>query len=168
MTSYLAIVAFNAIVKLANRYRDIESAQEETQRALWEEGVLHVQNMVLDNCLSTLKHETIYYPNKIRQLVNHLQSKDIDEKREVSIISDIDELVIFYKDIFSLLSKWANKQLEEITFKEKVIPVNICWGMLLITLKKKIRIINAESIIYIDELLEEIIEIKPIECYLLI
>ena len=159
MTSYLAIVVFNAIVKLANRYRDIESAQEETQRALWEEGVLHVQNMVLDNCLSTLKHETIYYPNKIRQLVNHLQSKDIDEKREVSIISDIDELVIFYKDIFSLLSKWANKQLEEITFRRKVIPVNDLLGYASDYFnKRKSDLSNAESIIlYVDELSEEII-----------
>lgn len=61
---YVAIVVFNAVVKLATKYRDIESAHEETRRASWEDSMLHVQNMVLDNCLSTIKHETIYYPNK--------------------------------------------------------------------------------------------------------
>ena len=48
---YVAIVVFNAVVKLATKYRDIESAHEETQRASWEDSMLHVQNMVLDNCL---------------------------------------------------------------------------------------------------------------------
>ncbi|NMA75278.1 MAG: DUF5113 domain-containing protein [Bacteroidales bacterium] len=124
MISYLSIVVFNAIIRLANRYRDIEYAQEEKQRALWEESVLHVQNMVLDNCLSTLKHETIYYPNRIKQLVNRLQSEDFNADQERKMIADIDELVIYYKDIFSLLSRWANKQLEEITFRRKIIPVS--------------------------------------------
>ena len=54
---YVAIVIFNAVVKLATKYRDIESAHEEARRALWEDSMLHVQNMVLDNCLSTIKHE---------------------------------------------------------------------------------------------------------------
>lgn len=123
MVSYLSIVVFNAIIRLANRYRDIEYAQEEKQRALWEESVLHVQNMVLDNCLSTLKHETIYYPNRIKQLVHRLQSEDLNVEQEKKMIADIDELVVYYKDLFSLLSRWANKQLEEITFRRKVIPV---------------------------------------------
>ena len=51
---YVAIVVFNAVVKLATKYRDIESAHEETRRASWEDSMLHVQNMVLDNCLSTI------------------------------------------------------------------------------------------------------------------
>ena len=57
---YVAIVVFNAVVKLATKFRDIESAHEETRLASWEDSMLHVQNMVLDNCLSTIKHETIY------------------------------------------------------------------------------------------------------------
>ena len=124
MISYLSIVVFNAIIRLANRYRDIEYAQEEKQRALWEESVLHVQNMVLDNCLSTLKHETVYYPNKINELILRLQSEDLNEEQEKKRIADIDELVVYYKDLFSLLSRWANKQLEEITFRRKIIPVS--------------------------------------------
>ena len=37
---YVAIVVFNAVVKLATKYRDIESAHEETQRASWEDSSL--------------------------------------------------------------------------------------------------------------------------------
>ena len=74
---YVAIVVFNAVVKLATKYRDIESAHEETQRASWEDSMLHVQNMVLDNCLSTIKHETIYYPNKIKQIIGRLNAQNL-------------------------------------------------------------------------------------------
>ena len=77
---YVAIVVFNAVVKLATKYRDIESAHEETQRASWEDSMLHVQNMVLDNCLSTIKHETIYYPNKIKQIIGRLNAQNLSEK----------------------------------------------------------------------------------------
>ena len=76
---YVAIVVFNAVVKLAPKYRDIESAHEETRRASWEDSMLHVQNMVLDNCLSTIKHETIYYPNKIKQIVGRLNTQKLSE-----------------------------------------------------------------------------------------
>ena len=79
---YVAIVVFNAVVKLATKYRDIESAHEETQRASWEDSMLHVQNMVLDNCLSTIKHETIYYPNKIKQIIGRLNAQNLSEKEE--------------------------------------------------------------------------------------
>ena len=63
ISRYVGIVVFNAVVRLATKYRDIEAAHEETRRASWEDSMLHVQNMVLDNCLSTIKHETIYYPD---------------------------------------------------------------------------------------------------------
>lgn len=33
---YVSIVVFNAVVKLATQYRDIESAHEETRRASWK------------------------------------------------------------------------------------------------------------------------------------
>ena len=79
---YVTIVVFNAVVKLATKYRDIESAHEETRRASWEDSMLHVQNMVLDNCLSTIKHETIYYPNKIKQIVGRLNAQNLSETEE--------------------------------------------------------------------------------------
>ena len=87
---YVAIVVFNAVVKLATKYRDIESAHEETQRASWEDSMLHVQNMVLDNCLSTIKHETIYYPNKIKQIIGRLNAQNLSEKEEKGGSGDYD------------------------------------------------------------------------------
>ena len=120
---YVAIVVFNAVVKLATKYRDIESAHEETQRASWEDSMLHVQNMVLDNCLSTIKHETIYYPNKIKQIIGRLNAQNLSEKEEKEAVETMTELIEYYKGIFTILSSCASRQLEEVTFRRVVIPV---------------------------------------------
>mgnify|MGYP003204721196 FL=1 len=120
---YIAIVVFNAVVKLATKYRDIEAAHEEAHRASWEDGMLHVQNMVLDNCLSTIKHETIYYPNKIKQLIGKLRSGILSETEEKETVSAISELIEYYKGIFTILSSCASRQLEEVTFRRGIISV---------------------------------------------
>lgn len=120
---YVAIVVFNAVVKLATKYRDIESAHEETRRASWEDSMLHVQNMVLDNCLSTIKHETIYYPNKIKQIVGRLNAQNLSETEEREAVETMTELIEYYKGIFTILSSYASRQLEEVTFRRTVIPV---------------------------------------------
>ena len=120
---YVAIVVFNAVVKLATKYRDIESAHEETQRVSWEDSMLHVQNMVLDNCLSTIKHETIYYPNKIKQIIGRLNAQNLSEKEEKEAVETMTELIEYYKGIFTILSSCASRQLEEVTFRRTTIPV---------------------------------------------
>ncbi len=111
---YVSIVIFNAVVKLATKYRDIEVAQDEARRASWEDSLLHVQNMVLDNCLSTIKHETIYYPNKIKQLIGKLRSGKQTEAEERETVVAISELIEYYKGIFTTLSSCASRQLEEV------------------------------------------------------
>ena len=44
-------------------------------------SVCTLVTVILDNCLSTLKHETMYYPSRIRQLVDEPdgQLEAIDE-----------------------------------------------------------------------------------------
>lgn len=124
ISRYVAIAVFNAVVKLAMKYRDIESAHEEARRASWEDSLLHVQNMVLDNCLSTIKHETIYYPNKIKQIIDRLNTQQLSEAEERENIEAISELIEYYKGIFTILSSCASRQLEEVTFRRTTIPVS--------------------------------------------
>ena len=85
--------------------------------------MLHVQNMVLDNCLSTIKHETIYYPNKIKQIIGRLNTQNLPEKDEREAVETITELIEYYKGIFTILSSCAARQLEEVTFRRTTIPV---------------------------------------------
>lgn len=69
--------------RLYNRFRkermqktNLEMAEDELRRAELEDSNLHVSNAVLDNCLSTLKHETMYYPSRIRLLADRGDAVD--------------------------------------------------------------------------------------------
>lgn len=123
ITRYVAIVVFNGVVKLVDKYRDIEWAEDEVRRVSREDGLLHVQNMVLDNCLSTIKHETIYYPSKIKQIIDKLRT-EIDPVRASAQMETISELIDYYKDIFTILSSCASRQLEEVVFRRGVVEAD--------------------------------------------
>ena len=133
ITDYWSIVLYNAVMKISGKYRDIESANDETRRASWEESKLHVQNLVLDNCLSSIKHETIYYPNKIKQLAAQLghsadhshpdgTARPADEVTSQQV-EEIGELIAYYKGIFSLLSSCADRQVEQVMFCRTALSV---------------------------------------------
>jgi len=124
ISNYAAIVVFNAVVKLATKYRDIESAEEDTHRASWEDSLLHVQNMVLDNCLSTIKHETIYYPSRIKNIIDKLAKQEHSPEEEKEHIETISELIDYYKGVFTILSSCAARQLEEVTFRRTTVEVD--------------------------------------------
>lgn len=120
---YIAIVIYNAVVKPAAKYQDIELAEDEMRRASFENSQLHVQNMVLDNCLSTIKHETIYYPNRIKQIIDRLNAEGVTKAAEQEDIKAVGELVSYYKDIYTILSSCASRQLEEVTFRRTTVGV---------------------------------------------
>ena len=124
IAGYLAVVLYNSIVQVERKYLDIELAQDEARRASYEENMLHVQNLVLDNCLSTIKHETIYYPNRIRQIAERMLQANINQgDKEAAQLTDMAELVSYYKDIFTILASCAARQLDEVTFRRSEIPV---------------------------------------------
>ena len=122
--SYLSVVLYNTVVRVRQKHADIELMQDEARRTLYEENMLHVQNMVLDNCLSTIKHETIYYPNRIKKIVDSLNGDSWKSaQKEQEDLQTIDELVSYYKDIFTLLSSCALRQIDEVTFRRSEINV---------------------------------------------
>ncbi|SFG11369.1 Histidine kinase-, DNA gyrase B-, and HSP90-like ATPase [Prevotella sp. KH2C16] len=81
---------------------DLELAKDELNRSHYENAKLHVSNSVLDNCLSTLKHETMYYPSRIRQLI---ETPPLDMRA-------LGEVADYYKAIYSMLSAQAMRQIE--------------------------------------------------------
>ena len=80
----------------------IEMETDELNRRQYEVARLHVSNSVLDNCLSTLKHETMYYPSRIRQIVD---TRPID-------CDALDEVTGYYKSLYDILSQQALRQTE--------------------------------------------------------
>ncbi|MGL5272064.1 MAG: DUF5113 domain-containing protein, partial [Phocaeicola sp.] len=123
VAGYIAVLVHTALVLMEQKYRDIESANDEARRIQREENQLHVQNLVLDNCLSTIKHETVYYPNKVKQLIEKLD-RDEWEAKDVEQVKTIGELMDYYKEVFTLLTSCAARQLEEVTFKRGVVEAN--------------------------------------------
>ena len=65
-------------------YERMEIASDELRRRAYEQASLHVANNVLDNCLSALKHETMYYPSRIRALVDAVPC-DIHALQEITV-----------------------------------------------------------------------------------
>ena len=85
-----------------NEAMNIEMAEDDLHRAEYENDKLHIANSVLDNCLSTLKHETMYYPSRIRQLIDTTPDD----------VTSLHELVDYYKSIYNMLSAQAMEQVE--------------------------------------------------------
>ena len=81
---------------------EIEATGDELRRAELESANLHVANSVLDNCLSALKHETMYYPSRIRQLVDSHQTEQLSE------VTD------YYRDLYAMFILQATEQAERI------------------------------------------------------
>lgn len=81
---------------------DNQLLEDELRRVRFENDRLHVSNSVLDNCLSTLKHETMYYPSRIRQLI----------EASPDDVASLKELVDYYKSIYLMLSAQVMEQVE--------------------------------------------------------
>ena len=95
------------------REENIEMAEDELHRVEIENDKLHVNNSVLDNCLSALKHETMYYPSRIRQLIEN-GGEDLH---------DMNELVDYYKELYMLLSAQAMRLVDDLRYQCKPVPL---------------------------------------------
>ena len=82
-------------LKEQQRQTDLELLDDELHRAELEDSNLHVSNAVLDNCLSSLKHETMYYPSRITQLL------DADDMASLGEVTD------YYRELYGILSQQA-------------------------------------------------------------
>ena len=96
---------------------DVELAEDEHRRRLFEESRLHVQNQIIDNCLSTIKHETMYYPGRINQLVTRMS----DSNEPMTDLATLSETVSYYKEIYSLLTAQAMQQSAAVNFRRSTI-----------------------------------------------
>jgi len=93
----------NARFKAERQRRDdLELLDDDLRRTEIELSNLHISNAVLDNCLSTLKHETMYYPSRIRQLIDQ------------GDMESVNEVVSYYRDLYNMLSQQAMSQVERV------------------------------------------------------
>lgn len=116
IVSYLSIMIYEVIVKHRHQWEMLEMENDEKQRALYEETRLRVQNQIMDNCLSTIKHEAMYYPSRIKQIVRRIRETDNTDDI-MSQVNTLNELAEYYKEIYTLLASQLERQLSFIYFK---------------------------------------------------
>lgn len=80
----------------------MEQEKDQMKRLEYENQRLHVTNSVLDNCLSTLKHETMYFPSRIRLM----------QESNTHTAQDILELTRYYATLHSLLATQAQQLID--------------------------------------------------------
>lgn len=122
IAGYVASIGYHATVDMAREYRNFDELVEESRRIVYEENLLHVQNQVMDNCLSMIKHETIYYPNRIRELVERIKSGG--ENLSPEKISSMRELMDYYSSVYGTLTTCAANQLDDTAFLPRRISID--------------------------------------------
>lgn len=96
-----------AILQETNGF--IEDFVEKTQKQRFEHDRLYVMNQILDNSLSTIKHETMYFPSRIKQLTDDMQQNGIDTSAHQTLL----DLVTYYRHIYMLLCEQAQRQTDQ-------------------------------------------------------
>ncbi len=124
IASYAASMVYYSTVCLAAKYNNLDNVEEETARIKFEENNMHVRNLVLDNCLSVIKHETIYYPGRIRNLVRQLSDNEYDADEWHSKMVAVRELMDYYNSVLIVLAECAMRQLDDISFSFSMISLD--------------------------------------------
>lgn len=115
--------------KFANEYKDIidmlidsfsdfqnrldeqrkkkNTLNDDLRQLKYENERLYVCNNILENCLSTIKHETMYYPARIYHYVNDLNDVEIDMKT-------VGNMVSYYKELYTMLCEQIHRQMNAI------------------------------------------------------
>ena len=95
---YTAVNIYYSNTRMESISGNIELIEDMKKRAQREANIVHVQNMVIDNTLSTIKHETMYYPNRIAHIAQRMLKED-DKKHHDELVNNMEELVTYYKDV---------------------------------------------------------------------
>lgn len=94
----------------------MEMLNDELRKANYENDQLHISNNVLDNCLSALKHETMYYPSRIQRMA---QQQDAH-------ITDLQEVTVYYKELYMMLYQQALRQASSVKFPPRTFNFSTC------------------------------------------
>ena len=99
IASLLPLMWFTYLRPLLRQRRETRRQQtlleEEIVKAQIAYDRIHVQNNIVSNQLSTIKHETMYYPTRIRQLLDAGDSQS----------QEVDDTVAYYAKLYTLLSR---------------------------------------------------------------
>lgn len=93
--------------------------EEQLERYRFEENRLYVMNQILDNSLSTIKHETMYYPARTRQMVLSMT----EGKADAQAVDELSDLLESYRQVYMLLYQQAAHQTEQRPPLRQAVPL---------------------------------------------
>lgn len=83
-------------IDLCQQTESIDRLTQQEEMLSFESSRYRIANSILENCLSTIKHETSYYPDRILSLLRECEATD-----------DIKSLVNYYHALYSMLTRQA-------------------------------------------------------------
>lgn len=87
--------------KTASMEQQLVVLEEDTKRITVNRDRLYVINNILDNRLSTLKHETMFYPSRLKQI---LQARSGNAQMpEKELLATLDEIASYYETMYTTL-----------------------------------------------------------------
>lgn len=92
----------------------VAEARNKLEMLTFETSRLHITNNVVSNSLSSIKHETMYYPSRIKQMIT-----------TDAPTHDITELINYYRSIYGMLSEHTEYNCRQ------QLPVDVLSHMLL-------------------------------------
>ena len=110
-TSDSIILVLNEAKENIKRVNDkIISIDEEMKKKYFERDRLYVSNNILENCLSAIKHETMYYPSRINKYAMDVSSNTLNNEK----LDTLQEMVEYYKELYFTLCEQLHKQTDNI------------------------------------------------------
>lgn len=94
----------------------LDMAREELKKIEMDNAKYHVVNSVLDNNLSTIKHETMYFPSRIEQLIDVSKYDHETDK-------DLEDLVTYYRHLYATLCEQALHSANSLKMEIRQIPL---------------------------------------------
>lgn len=111
------------LVAHMKRAEDAQAAiggeEEKVQRLHFEHDRLYVMNQIMDNSLSTIKHETMYFPARIQQMADAMQREGTSD----NACKDLLDMVVYYRYIYMLLYEQAHRQADQSPLRLKPIAL---------------------------------------------
>lgn len=77
-----------------------------------EKDMVNVSNNVIDNTLSALKHETMYFPSRISNLVSH------------GITEELLDVITYYRSLYTMLSAQCARNEQYIVYPVSQLPLS--------------------------------------------
>lgn len=109
--------------RLAEERRSLEDGIRQVN---FENDRLYVCNNILENCLSTIKHETMYYPSRIHNCLSAAFPVTGDggcADGGSQAIGELSDIVGYYRELYRILCAQLNMQVE--SYRYPCVPVDI-------------------------------------------